>query len=141
MIVIYISSVRPYNNAFSNIMENINELLIMANTFFLVLFSNFIVEEHRDPNVDYMVTNVEFKYEMGSYNLMGLACIFAFNICVILFFTIKDFIIASKAKFIKYCLKKTKPEPAESDQKIESQTVVRDLSESSDAPDEPVPKQ
>lgn len=39
-------------------MEIINEILIMMNTAFLVQFSDFVVTNHRNPDIDYMVNDV-----------------------------------------------------------------------------------
>ena len=82
-------------------MEIINEILIMMNTGFLVMFSDFIVINHRNPSIDYMVNDVEYKYHVGWYNLGGLACIFFFNIGTIIFFSIRDTISRLKKRFAK----------------------------------------
>lgn len=100
-IVLYIGYYKPYNNAFSNRMELINEILIFFNTFFLVQYTDFIVTEHRDRDADVMVTDVDYKYDVGWYNVASLGCIFAFNIGVMLFFTIKDLISAVRSRMAK----------------------------------------
>ena len=76
-----------------------NEMLISANTYFLFMYTDALVEPHKDQvNQDIMVTAVDTQFFMGWLNIGGFALIFACNLSVILYVSIKGCVKGARAR-------------------------------------------
>ena len=51
IILCYTISIQPFDTKLANVMEIFNEILVFLNTFFLLIYSDLVVEPHLDPEI------------------------------------------------------------------------------------------
>ena len=75
--IIYQGWVSPFSTKSRNLNEFVNEVLILINAYFLIVYSDFVV----DPQV---------RYDMGWVNVIFLASLLAYNVGNMLIDTVRN---------------------------------------------------
>ena len=62
-----------------NNLELFNEFMILQNSYFVLLFTDFVIRPVRGESQDMWVTNSEMKYKLGWVNIAWLSILIGCN--------------------------------------------------------------
>lgn len=94
--MIYIGQVKPYRKNSLNKLELFNEFMILQNSYFVLLFTDFIIRPIKSSQQDEWVSDSEMKYKLGFVNIGWLAILIGTNFFCMLGIQMSD--IFSRAK-------------------------------------------
>ena len=111
----------PFESPFMNKMELLNEICVAMNSFFLLAYSDLVLEPHVSPLYQGVkITDKKTQNDAGWYNTALLGFVLIFNIGIISSTSIRNSIARCKAK---YCKKVQKvPIQAKSDAYVTAKT-------------------
>ena len=91
MATAFIWRVMPFDNSFLNKMELFNEFCVAINSFFLLTYSDLVLEPHSNPLYkEVKISGKKIQSEAGWHNAALLVYIVVFNIGIITIQTIRN---------------------------------------------------